>query len=188
METLGGGPGSANKKKTTGGTNLTSVESGLKITDENEPIFNPDQIGKAPDGTNITTYKEICSLASDLNKPDLIYQFMNLAHHNSVWNTRRGAAFGFSTISQIASDQLQPYLPTIVPKLYRYQFDPNPKIQQSMTSIWNSLIKQDNKKILDLYLDQILKDLEDNMLAALWRVRESCCNALNDLLKGVYLL
>ena len=130
---------------------MTSVESGLKINDENEQIFDADnQIGKTPDGQNITTYKEICSLASDLNRPDLIYQLMNLAHHNSVWNTRRGAAFGFNTIAQLASDQLQPYLANIVPKLYRYQFDPNPKIQQSMLSIWNSLIRQDNKKILEL--------------------------------------
>ena len=67
VETLGGG-NSAKQKAQNKSTNLTSVESGLKITDENEQIFNPDQIGKAPDGTNITTYKEICSLASDLNK------------------------------------------------------------------------------------------------------------------------
>jgi proteasome component ECM29 len=140
--------------------------------------------GKAPDGTNITTYKELCSLASDLNKPDLIYQFMNLAHHNSIWNTRRGAAFGFGTIASLSSEALQPHLPAIVPKLYRYQFDPNVKIQQSMLSIWRGLIKQDNKKIVDLYLAEILADLEQNMLSALWRVRESCCAALCDLIKG----
>jgi proteasome component ECM29 len=109
---------------------------------------------------------------------------MNLAHHNSIWNTRRGAAFGFNIISQIARDQLQPFLGTLVPKLYRYQFDPNPKIQMSMNSIWNSLIKQDNKKIIDQYLFEILKDIEENMLNNLWRVRESCCCALQDLLKG----
>ena len=109
---------------------------------------------------------------------------MNLAHHNTIWNTRRGAAFGFSSIAQLASDQLQPYLASIVPKLYRYQFDPNPKIQQSMSAIWSSLIKQDNKKIIDLYLNEILEDLKNNMLSGLWRVRESCCNALTDLLKG----
>ena len=166
---------------------ITSNESGLKITDENDEIFQPDQIGKTPEGGNITTYKELCSLASDLNRPDLIYQFMNLAHHNSIWNTRRGAAFGFNIISQIARDQLQPFLANIVPKLYRYQFDPNPKIQLSMNSIWNSLIKQDNKKIIDQYLSEILSDLEENMLNNLWRVRESCCNALQDLLK-VYIL
>ena len=109
---------------------------------------------------------------------------MNLAHHNSIWNTRRGAAFGFNIISQIARDQLQPYLASIVPKLYRYQFDPNPKIQLSMNTIWNSLIKQDNKKIVDQYLFEILTDIEENMHNNLWRVRESCCNALQDLLKG----
>ena len=153
----------------------------LKIKDENEEIFS-DQLGKAPDGSNIGTYKEICSLASDLNRPDLIYQFMNLAHHNSIWNTRKGAAFGFNTIADIAREQLEPYLPDIVPKLYRYQFDPNPKIQQSMSSIWDSLIR--NKKVVDLYLKEILADIEQNMLSNLWRIRESCSNALCDLLKG----
>ena len=109
---------------------------------------------------------------------------MNLAHHNSIWNSRRGAAFGFNTISEMASEQLQPYLADIVPKLYRYQFDPNPKIQQSMTAIWQSLIKQENKKIIDLYMQEILLEIERNMHSNLWRVRESCCNALCDLLKG----
>lgn len=181
---LGGGD-DKNKKKALQSTNLTSAESGLKIKDENEEIFQAsDQLGKTPEGTNIGTYKEICSLASDLNRPDLIYQFMNLAHHNSIWNTRKGAAFGFNTIAEIAREQLQQYLPDIVPKLYRYQFDPNPKIQQSMSSIWDSLIKNDNKKIVDLYLKEILTDIEDNMLSNLWRIRESCCNALCDILKG----
>ena len=92
---------------------------------------------------------------------------MNLAHHNSIWNTRKGAAFGFNTIAEIAREQLQPYLSDIVPKLYRYQFDPNPKIQQSMSSIWDSLIKNDNKKIVDLYLKEILVDIEQNMLSNL---------------------
>jgi proteasome component ECM29 len=67
VDTLGGN-NSSKQKAQNKSTNLTSAESGLKITDENEQIFNTDQLGKAPDGTNITTYKEICSLASDLNK------------------------------------------------------------------------------------------------------------------------
>jgi len=178
MSSLGAGD---SKKKDPSSTNVTSADSGLKIKDENEEIFS-NQLGKAPDGSNIGTYKEICSLASDLNRPDLIYQFMNLAHHNSIWNTRKGAAFGFNTIADIAREQLEPYLPDIVPKLYRYQFDPNPKIQQSMSSIWDSLIR--NKKVIDLYLKEILADIEQNMLSNLWRIRESCSNALCDLLKG----
>jgi proteasome component ECM29 len=175
MDTLSGG---SNKKQ------QSTVAATLKVKDENEEIFKQDQIGKTPDGSNITTYKELCSLAADLNQPDLIYRFMNLASHNSMWNTRRGVAFGFQTIANLSTNELQTYLPNLVPKLYRYQFDPNPKIQQSMVSIWNSLITQDNKKILDQYLDIILEDIEKNMLSNLWRIRESCCLALCDLLKG----
>ena len=39
----------------------------------------------ASDGGNLSTYKELCSLATDLGQPDLIYKFMDLAHHNQVW-------------------------------------------------------------------------------------------------------
>ena len=223
VDTLTGGGGkrsTSSQQHTVAEPEASSTATRVKITDENEPIFQADQIGKTPEGGNITTYKELCSLASDLNRseynnflniryslfilnnnenlavsilrlcyyllnrPDLVYQFMNLAHHNSVWNTRRGAAFGFHTIVQMASAQLEPYLSSLVPKLYRYQFDPNPRIQQSMSSIWSSLVHQDNKKILDQYMVEILADLEANMHAPLWRVRESCCAALGDLLKG----
>ena len=52
----------------------------------------------------------------------------------------QGAAFGFSSIAAQAGEQLAPYLSKIVPKMYRYQFDPNPKIQQAMSSIWNALV------------------------------------------------
>ena len=33
----------------------------------------------------LSTYKELCAIASDMNKPDLIYKFMQLAKHNSMW-------------------------------------------------------------------------------------------------------
>ena len=57
----------------------------------------------------------------------------------------QGAAFGFSTIATQAGEQLAPYMSQIVPRLYRYQFDPNPRIQQAMSGIWSALVK-DNKK------------------------------------------
>lgn len=37
----------------------------------------------------LSTYKELCSLASDLNQPDLVYKFMNLANHHAMWNSRK---------------------------------------------------------------------------------------------------
>lgn len=93
----------------------------------------------------MTTYKELCSLASDLNKPDLIYQFMNLANHNAVWNSKKGAAFGFSSIAEKCGEDLKEHLSEIIPKLYRYQYDPNPNIQLSMQNIWRVLVQEPQK-------------------------------------------
>lgn len=52
----------------------------------------------------------------------------------------QGAAFGFNVIATRAGEQLAPFLPQLVPRLYRYQFDPNLGIRQAMTSIWNALV------------------------------------------------
>jgi len=60
----------------------------------------------------------------------------------------QGAAVGFSTIAKQAGEQLAPFLDKILPKLFRYQFDPSPRIQLAMSSIWNSLVT-DNQKTVD---------------------------------------
>ncbi|TKC45166.1 hypothetical protein EI555_020279, partial [Monodon monoceros] len=139
-------------------------------------VFQGGGLGKTPDGQGLSTYKELCSLASDLSQPDLVYKFMNLANHHAMWNSRKGAAFGFNVIATRAGEQLAPFLPQLVPRLYRYQFDPNLGIRQAMTSIWNALV--------DKYLKEILQDLVKNLTSNMWRVRESSCLALNDLLRG----
>jgi len=54
----------------------------------------------------------------------------------------QGAAFGFSTIAAQAGAQLAPYMSQIVPRLYRYTFDPNVKIQTAMRAIWNAVVKE----------------------------------------------
>lgn len=109
--------------------------------------------------SNLTTYKELCSLASDLNQPDLIYKFMHLANHNALWNSKKvyiieffnqnffyhhffiqGAAFGMKTIATHAKNQLTPYLPVLVPRLFRYKYDPIPRIQLAMSSIWDAIV------------------------------------------------
>ena len=37
----------------------------------------------------MSTYKELCSIANDLNQPDLIYKFLHLANHHATWNTKK---------------------------------------------------------------------------------------------------
>ncbi|XP_030643873.1 proteasome adapter and scaffold protein ECM29 [Chanos chanos] len=151
------------------------------VSDDTE-VFQGETLGKAPDGHGLSTYKELCSLASDLNQPDLVYKFMNLANHHAMWNSRKGAAFGFNIIAAKAGEQLAPFLPQLVPRLYRYQFDPNLGIRQAMTSIWDALVT--DKTIVDKYLKEILQDVISNLTSNMWRVRESSCLALNDLIRG----
>lgn len=78
-----------------GGEN--QAPTAMKVSDDTQ-IFDANVVGTLPDGGSVTTYKELCSLASDMNKPDLVYKFMSLATHHQTWNTRRGAAFGFEQI------------------------------------------------------------------------------------------
>ncbi|PSN33838.1 Proteasome-associated protein ECM29 [Blattella germanica] len=162
---------------------LTTGRRTVAMVTDDTKLFEDDSLGKAPTGGNLSTYKELCSLASDLNKPDLVYKFMQLANHNTIWNSKKGAAFGFSTIATLAGEQLSQHLPKIIPRLYRYQFDPTPKIQNSMTRIWHALVPE-SQKTIDLYHKEILTDLITNLTAREWRVRMSCCLALVDFLQG----
>lgn len=152
------------------------------VTD-NTVLFEEGALGETPDGNSITTYKELCSLASELNQPDLIYKFMNLANHNAMWTSRRGAAFGFQNLMTLAEKEMEPYLSRLVPKLYRYQFDPNPRVNQTMKSIWRSLVK-DNQKTVDTYFNEIMDDLLQGLGNRQWRIREASCAAITDLVMG----
>ncbi|MEE6507888.1 hypothetical protein FKM82_017224 [Ascaphus truei] len=162
-------------------TLMTGKRAKHEVSGDTE-VFQGTSLGKTPDGQGLSTYKELCSLASDLSQPDLVYKFMNLANHHAMWNSRKGAAFGFNVIATRAGEQLVPFLPQLVPRLYRYQFDPNTGIRLAMTSIWNALVT--DKTTVDKYLTEILQDLINNLTSNMWRIRESSCLALSDLLRG----
>nr|CAD7460685.1 unnamed protein product [Timema tahoe] len=157
----------------------------VQVTSDTQ-LFEEGALGKSPTGGNLSTYKELCSLASDLNQPDLIYKFMHLANHNAIWNSKKGAAFGFSTIASKAGQQLSEHLPKIIPRLYRYRFDPTPRIQNSMASIWHALVPE-TQKTVEQYKQEILLDLCENLTSSQWRVRTSCCVALQDFLRSISL-
>ncbi|XP_063216942.1 proteasome adapter and scaffold protein ECM29 isoform X2 [Bacillus rossius redtenbacheri] len=145
-------------------------------------LFEEGALGQSPSGGSLSTYKELCSLASDLNQPDLIYKFMHLANNNAIWNSKKGAAFGFSSLVAQSGEQLSAHLPRIVPRLYRYRFDPTPSIQNSMSSIWHALVS-DTQHTVDKYHAEILADLVENLTSPQWRVRYSCCVAVADFLR-----
>ncbi|CAD6185669.1 unnamed protein product [Caenorhabditis auriculariae] len=154
-----------------------------KVAADTVVFAGENQIGKSPTGENLTTYKELCSLATDLNQPDLVYKFMQLAKHNATWNSKKGAAFGFGAVLEQAREELSPYLGQLVPKLFRYRYDPDSKVQKSMRSIW-SVLTQQRRNVIDEFADEICRELIPALTNKEWRVRESACLALSDLLRG----
>lgn len=96
---------------------------------EDSEVFQEGTIGNNPTGGKLSTYKELCSLANEMGQPDLIYKFMDLANYQAALNSKRGAAFGFSKIAKQAGEALQPHLNTLIPRLVRYQYDPDKNIQ-----------------------------------------------------------
>ena len=152
------------------------------VSEETE-LFEP---GALPTGEgSVTTYKDIMSLASEVGDPSLVYRFMSLASNNAIWSSR--AAFGRFGLSNILSDSsVDGYLaqnPKLYPALFRYRFDPNTNVRNSMNDIWTALVK-DPSAIIDHHFESILNDLLKNILGKEWRARQACCAAIADLVQG----
>lgn len=148
-------------------------------------IFEEGSLGSLPNQSGgISTYKEICSLATDLGQPDLIYQFMNLAGHQAAADATRGAAYGIVSVASLAGDALKPHIDSLIPRLFRSTFDPNPAVRDSMRHIWVVLV--DNPKdALKEHLSETLSLLTKDMTKQQWRVRESAALATADILQGL---
>ena len=108
---------------------------------------------------------------------------LSQANHNTLWNSRKGAAFGFAHIATQAEQALKPHLPHLVPRLYRYLFDPTASVRAAMTNIWKTLAPEPTKTI-DEFMAQIMAELLSNITSNQWRNREACCGAIADVLRG----
>ncbi|PON75690.1 Proteasome component Ecm [Parasponia andersonii] len=150
---------------------------------EDSEVFQEGAIGGGLNGGKLSTYKELCNLANEMGQPDLIYRFMDLANHQTSLNSKRGAAFGFSKIAKQAGDVLKPHLRLLIPRLVRYQYDPDKNVQDAMSHIWKSLV-EDSKKTIDEHFDVIVDDLLLQCGSRLWRSREASCLALADIIQG----
>mmetsp|Transcript_3070 Transcript_3070/g.3428 ORF Transcript_3070/g.3428 Transcript_3070/m.3428 type:complete len:1836 (-) Transcript_3070:992-6499(-) len=152
-------------------------------------LFEPDLL-KTNDGS-VSTYKDVLNLASDVGDPSLVYKFMSLAKSSALWSSRKGMAFGLGSIlSKSSLDELissnKGLANKLIPKLYRYRYDPNSSVSKSMNDIWNALIKDSSKTVndnFDLILNELLKEMGNKE----WRVRQASTAALNDLLQTVSL-
>ena len=150
---------------------------------EDTELFDPGALPTSEG--SVTTYKDIMSLAAEVQDPSLVYRFMSLASNNAIWSER--AAFGKFGLSNVLSDaSTDGYLtqnPKIYPALFRYRFDPNTNVRNSMNDIWAAIVKEPAKTI-DLHFDGIMNDLLKSVLGKEWRVRQASCAAIADLVQG----
>ncbi|PRT55026.1 Proteasome component ECM29 [Wickerhamiella sorbophila] len=148
---------------------------------EDTQLFEPGVLSTG-DGS-ISTYKDVLNLASEVGDSTLVYKFMSLAASSKIWSSRRGMAFGLESIMAKADfDAASPTKKKLVPKLYRYIFDPNTKAREAMQSIWNVLVPDRRKTILE-YFDDIIKELLSGSSAREWRVREASTRGLTSLVE-----
>lgn len=155
--------------------------------DEDTELFDKDVL-KTNDGS-VSTYKDVLSLATDVGDPSLVYKFMSLAKSSALWSSRKGIAFGLGSILSKSSLDLllannKNLSDRLIPKLFRYKYDPTTSVLQSMNVIWNTLIKDTPKTVrenFNLILDELLKSMGNKE----WRTREASTAALNDLLQIV---
>jgi proteasome component ECM29 len=145
---------------------------------------------------SVTTYKELCSLATEMGKPEMVYQFMNIVTHGRKIRGAQGATV--ATAKLLRSDDFDGFafddatLEFLLPRLFRGQFDPSPSVGTSMKSVLVEVAQSrqapgSKPKLSDLLvprLDAIMKLLLDTneTTGRLWRVREASAGALAEAL------
>ncbi|ODV98410.1 hypothetical protein PACTADRAFT_185071 [Pachysolen tannophilus NRRL Y-2460] len=172
-------------KSFTDSTSAAILTSGS--VSEDTQLFEPG-ILKTEDGS-VSSYKDILNLASEVGDPSLVYKFMSLARNSALWSSRKGVVFGLGSIlSKSSLDQLlmtnDKLFKKLIPKLYRYRYDPSTSVQNSMNDIWNTLVI-DTSKTISAHFDLILNELLSGMGNKEWRVRQASTVALLDLLQTV---
>ncbi|CAM9973433.1 unnamed protein product, partial [Discosporangium mesarthrocarpum] len=89
-------------------------------------------------------YGEMCSMAIDAGRPELIYSFLALSSHHTAWATRRQAIVGLGAGASVrpaaAGRLLAPQLQRIVPRIFRHRYDPSAKTRTAMEQLWRSVI------------------------------------------------
>lgn len=163
---------------------ISQISEGTLLAASNVVLNTvPESRITGADSQHMNTYKEFCSLATGLNQPDLVYKFIYLARHNSKWNSGEGAAVGLAAVLEEVHSELAPFFSQLIPKLFRYRYDPDPEVKQSMCRIWSGLTKS-RRNLVEEFVDDIASELKQQLTHQEWRVRESACFALADFIQS----
>ncbi|KAL9646187.1 hypothetical protein ABK040_008060 [Willaertia magna] len=174
------------------------------IEDEEEQLLlfpAGEETKKSKNAPSLSTYKELVDVANEIGKPEMIYQLLSVSNHNAIWNAKKAYAFSMSSIFKTfiqTSGMTDKMLSQLVPKLYRYLFDPNPTISKAMNEMWKALFdttssssttnqekaNQQASMMITQYLPLIMKEVLNGLNQELWRIRESSCYAICDLISS----
>ena len=127
-------------------------------------------------GGSLNTYKELCSIVTDIGQPDLIYKFMDLANYQAMLNSSR-RAFGF------------------VHRQARRRRRTSPSSCRSSTACSTArpedagggqghLAGDRPKAAVDAHFAAVMEDLLTECGSRTWRSRQSAASALAELLSG----
>eukprot|EP00752_Nemacystus_decipiens_P016287 g14566.t1 len=157
-------------------------------------VHGATHAGAALSEAGAGAYGEMCAVANDVGRPDLIYSFLSMASHHAAWTTRRGASFGLGAImKQVSAEAFGGQLGKIVPRLYRYRFDPSSKTRAAMDQLWRAVVGGNGdggdfsareKEVIRSNLSAIVKELLRALGDRKWRDRQSACAGLSDVLRG----
>ncbi|KAG4305094.1 hypothetical protein PORY_001264 [Pneumocystis oryctolagi] len=139
-------------------------------------LFDCEILG--PDNSSISTYGDVCRLATEVGNPELIYKFLNIASNSAIWQSRKGIAFSINEIisSNYEVDIVEndPELSKkLIPSLFLYKFHPVQNIKKTMENIFKTFV--DSEKFSQFYADiinRLLKGIGDRS----WYIREASCH------------
>jgi len=167
----------ASAKKHTAGT----------LTAETQ-VFEPGALPSEPQGgKSISTYKDVLNLANETGDSSLVYKFMSLSANSQIWTGRKGMAFSLQQIlarSELASQIFDgsELGRRLIPKLFRYLYDPVEVTKTAMKNIWLSLIPSSKRSsVIKLYMPEISAQIFAGVVEREWRVRQASTLALSDL-------
>ncbi|KTW32158.1 uncharacterized protein T551_00840 [Pneumocystis jirovecii RU7] len=135
------------------------------------------------DNNPISTYGDVCKLATEVGNPELIYQFLNIASSSAIWQSKKGVAFSINEIilgnfnANIVENDPE-LSKKLVSCLFLYKFHPVSNIRKTMESIFKVFV--DSEKIVQFYTD-IIKRLLKGISDQSWYIREASCNAFVDI-------
>ncbi|KAJ4459098.1 putative proteasome-associated protein ECM29 [Paratrimastix pyriformis] len=162
----------------------TALMSDPEMMHVNRLQQGPADSRNAPDSPTqrIITYRELAGMAQELGYPPMVYCFFDMTESQPMWESPRGTRYHsrglLRELTERSPEQLEA---VILPKLYRFRFDPNDRIRDSMNALWRILVPNTNS-LISRHFDRLVGELAASAHNPNWRVAQAA------LLGGVDLL